>query len=267
MTHGRTAQAERIVKQIEEEVERNKGPLPPPTGTVVTVDTERRVDYVEVATTMIRTYPSRTLLGLSLMVTQAFLYNAIFFTEALVLTVFFKVPSGSVGLYIFPLAVGNLLGPWILGRLFDTVGRKPMIALTYILSGALLVITGLFFVNSLLTAVTITACWVVLFFFASAGASSAYLTASEVFPMEIRANAIAYIYAFGTLVGGALAPYIFGLLIQTHTARNVFFGYLVGSFLMVLGGLTELFFGVDSERKSLEQVAAPLTALEVERGA
>src|SRR5262249_36889139 len=158
-------------------------------------------------------------------------------------------------------------GRGLLGRLFVAGGRKPMIALTFTLSGALLVITGLFFVNGLLTAVTVTACWVVLFFFASAGASSAYLTASEVFPMEIRANAIAYIYAFGTLVGGALAPYIFGLLIQTHTARNVFFGYLVGSFLMVLGGLTELFFGVDSERKSLEQVAAPLTALEVERGA
>lgn len=267
MTHGRTVQAERIVKQIEEEVERNKGPLPPPTGTVVTLDTERRVDYGEIAATMIRTYPSRTFLGLSLMVTQAFLYNAIFFTEALVLTVFFKVPSGSVGLYIFPLAVGNLLGPWVLGRLLDTVGRKPMIALTYILSGALLVITGLSFASGLLTAVTITACWVVIFFFASAGASSAYLTASEIFPMEIRANAIAYIYAVGTLVGGAVAPYIFGLLIQTHAARNVFFGYLVGSFLMVLGGLTELLLGVDSERKSLEQVAAPLTAREVEPGA
>jgi len=172
-----------------------------------------------------------------------------------------------VGLYIFPLAVGNLLGPWILGRLFDSVGRKPMIALTYILSGALLVITGFFVANGLLTAGTITACWVVIFFFASAGGSSAYLTASEVFPMEIRANAIAYIYAVGTLVDGAMAPYIFGLLIETHAARNVFFGYLVGSFLMILGGLTEVFFGVDSERKSLEQVAAPLTALEVERGA
>lgn len=126
--------------------------------------------------------------------------------------------------------MGILLGPRILGRLFDTVGRKPMIALTYILSGVLLVITGLFFVSGLLTAVTITACWVVIFFFASAGASSAYLTASEVFPMEIRANAIAYIYAVGTLVGGALAPYIFGLLIQTQAAQNVFFGYLVGSF-------------------------------------
>lgn len=139
-----------------------------------------------------------------------------------VLTVFFKVPSGSVGLYIFPLAVGNLLGPWILGRLFDTVGRRPMIALTYILSGVLLVITGLFSVSDVLTALTITACRVVIFFFASAGASSAYLTASEVFPMEIRANAIAYIYAVGTLVGGALAPYIFGLLIQTQAAQNVF---------------------------------------------
>ena len=264
MTHGRVNAAEQIVKQIEEEVAREKGPLPPPSGTVVTVDTQRQVRYLDVARSMIRQYPSRTFLSLSLMITQAFLYNAIFFTEAIVLTTFFNVPSGSVGLYIFPFAIGNVLGPWLLGDLFDTFGRRPMIAATYIISGVLLIGTGWLFVNGALNATTITLCWSVIFFFASAGASSAYLTTSEIFPMEIRANAIANVYAVGTLAGGAVAPYLFGILIQSHTARQVFIGYLVGAFLMILGGLTEIVFGVDSERRSLEEIAAPLTATEVE---
>jgi MFS family permease len=264
MTHGRVNTAHRIVRAIEEEVEKEKGPLPPPTGTVVTIDTDRRTTYLDVARTMIRLYPSRTFVSLSLMITQAFLYNAIFFTEALVLTTFFNVPSGNVGLYIFPFAIGNVLGPWVLGSLFDSVGRRAMIAGTYIISGGLLTFTGWLFVNGALNALTITLCWSVIFFFASAGASSAYLTASEIFPMEIRANAIAYVYAVGTLAGGAVAPYLFGLLIQTHTAQNVFIGYLIGAFLMIFGGLTEIFFGVDSERRSLEEIAAPLTATSVQ---
>jgi len=201
------------------------------------------------------------------MVTQAFLYNAIFFTEALVLTRFFHVASGSVGLYIFPFAIGNLLGPWILGNLFDTVGRKTMISATYILSGVLLVLTGVLFVNGLLSATTITICWSVIFFFASAGASSAYLTASEIFPMEIRAMAIAAVYAGGTLVGGGVAPTLFGALIQTGSAQRVFLGYLVGAGLMIAGGLVELVFGVNAERRSLEDIAAPLTAVAVQRAA
>jgi MFS family permease len=267
MTHGRVAEAEGIVKEIEKEVTAEKGPVPAPRGTVVTIDTGRRSSYVDVAKTMVRTYPSRTFLSLTLMVTQAFLYNAIFFTEALVLTTFFNVPSGRVGLYIFPFAIGNVLGPWLLGDLFDTFGRRPMIAFTYIVSGVLLVFTGWLFVNSALNATTITICWSVIFFFASAGASSAYLTTSEIFPMEIRANAIAYVYAVGTLAGGAVAPYLFGVLIQSHTASRVFIGYLIGAGLMIFGGLTEIFFGVDSERRSLEEIAAPLTALSVEGSA
>jgi MFS family permease len=267
MTHGRVVQAERVVKQIEQEVLAEKGQLPAPRGTVVTVDTGRRTGYLDVAKTMIRTYPKRTFLSLTLMVTQAFLYNAIFFTEALVLTAFFNVPSGQVGLYIFPFAIGNVLGPWILGDLFDTFGRRPMIAFTYIVSGVLLVFTGWLFVNGALSATTITLCWSVIFFFASAGASSAYLTTSEIFPMEIRANAIAYVYAVGTLAGGSLAPYLFGILIQSHTASRVFIGYLIGAGLMIVGGLAEIFFGVDSERRSLEEIAAPLTALSVEGSA
>jgi MFS family permease len=265
MTHGRVDEAARIVHRIEREVAREVGDLPPATGTVVAVDVDRRVSYLDVARTMLAKYPSRTFLSLVLMVTQAFLYNSIFFTEALVLTQFFGVPSGTVGLYIFPFAIGNVLGPWLLGSLFDSVGRRTMIALTYIASGVLLIGTGLLFVNGALSALTITLCWSVVFFFASAGASSAYLTTSEIFPMEIRANAIAYVYAIGTLVGGVAAPYVFGLLIQTRSANNVFLGYLIGSGLMILGGITEIFFGVDSERRSLEDVAAPLTAISVER--
>jgi MFS family permease len=263
MTHGRVGEADYIVKKIELEVRRDHRALPPVTGTVVTIDQGHRTSYRDVLRTMLSLYPSRTFLSLSLMVTQAFLYNAIFFTESLVLTNFFHVPSGQVGYYIFPFAVGNVLGPWVLGSLFDSIGRKTMIAFSYIVSGVLLVITGLLFVNGALNATTITLCWSVIFFFASAGASSAYLTTSEIFPMEIRANAIAYVYAIGTLVGGGLAPYIFGLLIQTQSARNVFLGYLLGAFLMILGGLTEIFYGVDSERRSLEEVAAPLGAVEV----
>jgi MFS family permease len=195
------------------------------------------------------------------MVTQAFLYNAIFFTEALVLTRFFGVASGSVGLYIFPFAVGNLLGPWLLGPLFDTIGRKAMIAFTYLVSAALLVATGLLFVNGALTATTITICWSVIFFFASAGASSAYLTTSEIFPMEIRALAIGLVYAVGTLVGGAVAPIFFGLLIQSGARQDVFVGYVIGAALMGIGGLAEIALGVDAERKALEEIAAPLSAV------
>ncbi len=263
MTHHRVVEAEHVVRRIELDVKRDVGQLPPVEGTVVTIDPEERPRYVDVARTMLRAYPTRTFLSLSLMVTQAFLYNAIFFTEAIVLTNFFHVPSGLVGLYIFPFAIGNLIGPWLLGPLFDSLGRKPMIAATYIVSGVLLVGTGILFVNGDLNATTMTLCWSVIFFFASAGASSAYLTTSEIFPMEIRANAIAYVYATGTLVGGAVAPYVFGLLIQTGSARDVFLGYLVGAFLMILGGITEIFFGVDSERRSLEEVAKPLTATSV----
>jgi MFS family permease len=263
MTHGRVKEAEHVVKRIELQVLRDHQNLPPVQGTVVTIDEFQETSYLDVLRTMLAKYPSRTFLSLALMVTQAFLYNAIFFTESLVLTSFFKVPSGNVGYYIFPFALGNVLGPWVLGSLFDSVGRKVMIAFTYIVSGLLLIGTGVLFMNGQLNATTITICWSVIFFFASAGASSAYLTTSEIFPMEIRANAIAYVYGIGTLVGGGLAPYIFGLLIQTQSVRNVFLGYLLGAFLMILGGVTEIFFGVDSERRSLEEVAAPLTATSV----
>ncbi|MDB5076053.1 MAG: transporter [Chloroflexi bacterium] len=263
LTHGRVDEAERIVRQIESTVQRDIGkPLAELEGSKMTVDTSHRVSFRDVVNTMVRTYPRRSIVALSLMVTQAFLYNAIFFTEALVLTTFFGVSSGNVGLYIFPFALGNLLGPWILGHLFDTIGRRRMIAGTYIISGLLLVGTGILFVNGMLNATTITVAWSVIFFFASAGASSAYLTASETFPMELRAQAIAFVYSVGTLAGGAAAPLIFGALIATHRPINVFYGYMVGAALMIAGGLVEWIWGIDAERKSLEEVAAPLSQSE-----
>jgi MFS family permease len=263
MTHGRIEEAEAIVRRIEETVRASLGgrPLPAARGTKVTIDTGRTISLGQAARTMGRVYPSRTFLALTLMVTQAFLYNAIFFTEALVLTRFFGVPSGSVGLYIFPFAIGNLLGPWLLGGLFDVVGRRPMIALTYAISGVLLALTGFWFMNGQLTATTITICWSVIFFFASAGASSAYLTASEIFPIEIRAMAIAIVYSVGTLVGGGVAPVLFGALIESGSPERVFYGYLLGAALMILGGVVELVLGVPAERKSLEEIAPPLSSV------
>jgi MFS family permease len=259
LTHGRAEEAERTVEAIEAAVTREKGALPPVTGGAVTIDQMRRISLTDVARTMFRRYPKRTILGLSLMVTQAFLYNAVFFTEALVLTTFFGVSATTVPVYIIPLAIGNLVGPWLLGRYFDTLGRRVMIGGSYILSGLLLVGTGLLFEAHALNATTMTLCWGVIFFFASAGASAAYLTGSEIFPLETRALAIAFVYAIGTLAGGVAAPFIFGLLIQTKSIDNVVYGYLFGAGLMILGGLVEIVLGIDAEGKSLEDVASPIT--------
>ena len=175
------------------------------------------------------------IVGLSLFIGQAFLYNAVFFTYALVLTKFYDVKPASVGYYIIPFAIGNFLGPLVLGRLFDSVGRKPMIAGTYILSGVLLIVTAFLFKADVWTAQSQTAAWCVIFFFASAGASSAYLTVSEIFPMETRALAIAFFYAVGTAVGGITGPLLFGKLIETGKETNVFWGYILGASLMIVG--------------------------------
>ncbi|HEY2703020.1 MAG TPA: MFS transporter [Candidatus Dormibacteraeota bacterium] len=261
ITHGRPQQAEEIVLDIERQVEAEKGPLPPIEGEPIEIDLEHRVRFWDMPRTMFRTYPKRTGVCLTLMITQAFLYDAIFFTESLVLTTFFHVPDDRVGLFLVPFALGNVLGPWMLGHLFDSVGRRPMIAGTYIISGVLLVITGILFTHGMLTATTITICWSVVFFFASAGASSAYLTVSEIFPMETRALAIAFVYSIGNVVGGIAAPLLFGALIATKQPGRVFIGYCLGAGLMVLGGLVEAIWGVDAERRSLESIAAPLSAV------
>jgi len=211
-------------------------------------------------------YPKRTILGLTLMGSQAFLYNAIFFTYALVLTKFYNIDPSHVPYYIFPFAIGNVLGPWLLGRFFDTIGRVPMISGCYFISGALLAVTGYLFYLGVLTAVTQTILWCVIFFFASAAASAGYLTVSEVFPMEIRAMAIAVFYAVATALGGISGPVIFGNVIGTGNVTNLFIAYLFSAGLMIFAALVEVFLGVRAEGQSLENVARPLTAIEESTG-
>jgi MFS family permease len=215
---------------------------------------------------MFKMYPKRTVLGLTLMGSQAFLYNAIFFTYALVLTKFYNIDPSHVPYYIFPFAIGNVLGPWLLGRFFDTIGRVPMISGCYFISGALLAVTGYLFYLGVLTAVTQTILWCVIFFFASAAASAGYLTVSEVFPMEIRAMAIAVFYAVATALGGISGPVIFGNVIGTGNVTNLFIAYLFSAGLMIFAALVEVFLGVRAEGQSLENVARPLTAIEESTG-
>lgn len=263
MMHGRFEEADQVVSMIEREVmkEDHIKSLPEPEGYLM-IRPQGTVSFGQIARTMLKQYPTRSLLGFSLMVGQAFLYNAIFFTYSLVLTTFYHIPANVTGLYIIPFAVGNILGPITIGRLFDTIGRKKMISFTYIISGVLLTITGWMFTQGMLNAVTQTICWSIIFFFASAGASSAYLTVSEIFPLEVRALAIAFFYAIGTGAGGALAPLLFGALIQTQHAQNVFYGDLLGAVLMAGAGVVEIICGVKAERQSLESIARPLSHVE-----
>ncbi|HYD70872.1 MFS transporter [Azospirillum sp.] len=258
MIRGRIGEAEHIVEGIEARVRAETGaPLPPP-GRPITLDLSRDTGMWAVARALFTHYRRRSILGLTLMTAQAFFYNAIFFTYALILTKFYGVPVSSVGWYILPFALGNFTGPLLLGPLFDTVGRKPMIAGTYALSGVLLIVTGVLFQQGVLTAVTQTVAWSVIFFFASAAASSAYLTVSESFPLEARATAIALFYALGTALGGVAAPWFFGRLIATGDPGQILIGYLIGAGLMILAAGVELLLGVSAERKSLETVATPL---------
>ncbi len=261
LTHGRADEAKATVAQIEDKIrqERPGVPLPAPDGEIA-IDPDRRHGFAAVWKTMINTYPKRTIVVFTLMIAQAFIYNAFFFTNSLVLTTFFKVAAQNVGYYTLPFAVCNLFGAILLGRLFDVVGRKPMIALTYGASGILLLITGILFVRGALDATSITIWWSVTFFIASAAASAAYLTVSEIFPLEIRAMAIALVYSVGTAVGGAVGPAFFGALVATKQPSSVFIGYAVATVLMVGAAIVELVFGVEAASKKLEDIAAPLSA-------
>jgi MFS family permease len=229
---------------------------------VIRLRARRSTPLAEVAKTLFRVELRRTLVGLSLMAAQAFFYNAIFFTYALVLTDFYGIPADHIGWYLLPFAAGNFLGPVVLGRLFDTVGRRPMIATTYALSGVLLAGAGYLFALGILSATGQTIAWMVIFFFASAAASSAYLTVSETFPLEVRALAIAFFYAVGTAIGGVAGPSLFGALIDTGSRWSVFGGYLLGSLLMLAAALVALRWAVAAERKPLESVAKPLASVE-----
>jgi MFS family permease len=260
-THGRQRDADAVVRDIEAHFAPT-GDLCADERNTVRLRTRTHTPLADVARTLFATYRQRTLVGLSLMAAQAFFYNAIFFTYALVLADFYNIPANDVGWYILPFAAGNVLGPLLLGRLFDTIGRKVMIASTYALSGVMLAATAYLFGRDLLSAQTLTIAWMVVFFFASAAASSAYLTVGESFPLEIRALAIAFFYAIGTAIGGIAGPLLFGLLIDTGSRASVAAGYLIGSVLMIAAALIEALWGVAAERQPLEAVSRPLALAE-----
>jgi MFS family permease len=265
LLHGRAAEAEQIAAGIE----RAAGTAVTPAATLPRLRLrirERSAGFVDLGVSLFRRYPRRATLGLVLMTAQAFCYNAIFFTYALVLGRFHGVPSSEVGLYLLPFAAGNFAGPLVLGRLFDTWGRRQMIAMTYALSGLLLALTAMLFVAGLLDAATQTLAWTCVFFFASAAASSAYLVVSESFPVEVRALAIAFFYALGTGIGGIGAPWLFGALIGTGEPAAVAWGYALGAVLMLAASAVALWLGIAAERKPLEEVARPLSWVADEPG-
>ncbi|MBV9658669.1 MAG: MFS transporter [Verrucomicrobia bacterium] len=267
MIHGDPRDAEKVVADVEEHVTaHHRAGLPPVEGPKTRIRVRHHTPWREIWNAIVHEHRRRSLLGFALMVAQAFFYNAIFFTYALVLVRFYGVQETAVSTYLLPFALGNVLGPVLIGHLFDTVGRKPMIVLTYALSGVLLAATGWLFQRGALDARTQTVAWTVIFFVASAAASSAYLTVSEIFPLEIRALAIALFYALGTLVGGVFAPTLFGKLIEASVRGNtrtpLFYGYIGGAALMLGAAAVEAVLGVKAERQSLESIAAPLSSKE-----
>ena len=261
MIHGRPDQADAIVADIEKV---SAHVLDQPQTALPTIKLRMRshTPLREVARTLFTIYRTRSLVGLVLMSAQAFFYNAIFFTFALVLTDFFGIAANQVGWYILPFAAGNFLGPLLLGRLFDTLGRRTMITVTYGVSGLLLALSGYLFSIGVLDAKTQTIAWMVIFFFASPAASAAYLTVSETFPLEVRALAIALFYAIGTGIGGVAGPALFGALIDTGSRTSVFAGYLFGSALMIAAAVVAWRYAIAAERKPLESVARPLAFVE-----
>jgi len=287
ITHGRLEEAEQVVEKIEARASKwslrffsfrrssahstiPSGDLSIPSAeydaaeeenTIITIVPRRYTPLREVMRTILFRYTERTFLGLTLMVAQAFFYNAIFFSYAIILVEYYGVPSGKVGLYLVPFAIGNFLGPIMLGSLFDTVGRRKMIALTYSVSAVLLTITGWLFAGGMIGVLTQVTLWSVIFFFSSPAASAAYLTVSEIFPLEIRALAISFFYSLGTGIGGVVAPLLFGWLLQTEEAENIFYGYLAAAALMLFAALVETVIGVDAEQKSLEQITPPISSL------
>ena len=259
-THGRVAEGERITDEIERRVSRHGLRLAPVHETML-VHTRERFGFRAVLRQMLGAYRTRSILALVLMIAQAFLYNAVFFTYGLVLVRYEHVPGSEVGLFILPLAISNFIGPLLLGPLFDTIGRRRMIFATYGIAGILMLLVAALFAAHRLDALTQTVGWVAVFFFASAASSSAYLTASEVFPLEIRALAIALFYAVGTVIGGAAAPWLFGELIQIGGAVPLALGYVGAAVLMLIAAFVALTLGIDAEGRSLESIAPPLSSL------
>jgi MFS family permease len=265
--HGRPDQADAIVRDIERSVtghaqDQQQPDLPKQTWPKVKLRMRDHTPLREVAHTLFSVYRQRSLVGMALMVAQAFFYNAIFFTFALVLTDFYGIAADQIGWYILPFAAGNFLGPLLLGRLFDTLGRRVMITITYGASGVLLALSGYLFAIGVLSAQTQTIAWMVIFFCASPAASAAYLTVSETFPLEVRALAIALFYAVGTGIGGVAGPALFGVLIDTGSRDSVFAGYLLGASLMVAAAIIAWRYCIAAERRTLESIARPLAFVE-----
>ena len=257
MMHGHMDAAAKVVREIEDHVTASGVALPPiDAGTKLhQVDTNADTSWARIVRVLLVQHRRRSILGLTLMVAQAFAYNGVFFTYALVLSKFYAVKSDDIGLYLLPFAVGNLLGPIVLGPLFDRVGRKAMIVVTYGLTGIMLAVTGFAFARDAVGVHALTALWCVVFFVASAAASSAYLTVSELFPVELRGMAIAVFYSLGTGAGGALAPALFGVLVGTGSRYGVLNGYLLGAALMLLAAVVAAVLAVPAERRSLEEIA------------
>lgn len=262
ITHGYPDQAQAIVADIERAAGEHRDPAPASGWPKIKLQMRDHTPLGEVARVLFSTYRQRSMVALVLMVAQAFFYNAIFFTYALVLTEFYGIPASHIGWYLLPFAAGNFLGPLLLGRLFDSLGRRTMITLTYGVSGILLAISGYLFAAGVWSAQTQTVAWMVIFFFASPAASAAYLTVSETFPLEVRALAIALFYAIGTGIGGVVGPSLFGALIDTGSRSSVFAGYLFGSILMVAAAIVAWRYCIAAERKPLESVARPLAAVD-----
>jgi MFS family permease len=260
MTHGRMEEAEEIVQTIERQLVSDKRlkQLPKPRGSITVRTAPHGTTVGTVARELFRSYPRRTALGLALMMTQSFMYNAVSFTFPFVLTKYYGVPTSTIGLYLLPFAFGNFLGPLLLGRFFDTIGRKPMISSTYAMAGVLLALTGYLFSIGSFSVTTHLLAWSSIFFFASAGASAAYLTVSEVFPLEIRAMAIAFFFMVAQ-GAGIVAPWLYGVMIETSVA-SIYHGYLLAAGLMLVGAVVELWLGVKAEGQSLEDLARPLSA-------
>ncbi|WP_028721813.1 MFS transporter [Patulibacter americanus] len=258
--HGREDEANALIDDIERQVEESIGRKLEPVDSTITIHQRKAIGFGEIAKALVRLYPKRTVLGFSLFVGQAFLYNAITFGYATILIEFFDIDSGQTGYYYAVIALGNFMGPLLLGGLFDSIGRRIMISGTYITSGVLLLVTAWLFQAGHLSATTMTLCWCAVLFFASTGASSAYLTVSEVFPMETRAMAIAFFYAIGTAVGGITGPQVFSRMVESGEESQVALAFAIGASLMLIAGIVAIFFSVDAEGKSLEDIARPLTA-------
>ena len=264
--HGKDEEAEEIVGEIEQGIEEETGEELEEPDESLEVRQRKRIPFRQIARTAFELYPKRTILGLSLFVGQAFMYNAVTFDLGTLLGEFFDVASGTIPIFIAIFAISNFLGPLTLGRLFDTVGRKPMVSGTYLASAALTVVLGFFLLGGNLTTWSFMAFVLAIFFVASAGASSAYLTVSEIFPMETRALSIAFFYAVGTAAGGIVGPLLFGHLIASGSQEQVAIGFFIGAAVMAIGGIAELLFGVKAEQEGLENIAKPLTVEEAEEG-